>query len=111
MSTSKYHIGGTFCRVHNKKTAALAERLRKYNYTIVEFDEASGFTADVMLQHLQNYVAGLNRNYKGSEITVASTVLDMISFTFYEAANINGDSVATLMLSPVRQVINAEEQL
>ena len=110
MATKQYYIDRTSCRVHNKKTEFLAKLLKSYDNSLIVFDEEEGITPQTMLDWLKNYLIGINQNYRGSNITVRMTNFSTISFVFIDKPN-SGDSVASITLLPVKQVINNEDQL
>lgn len=110
MPKKQYYIDRTTCRVHNKKTSALAELLKQYNNTLVEFDEDGGITPQAMLNRLKNDLIGINQNYRGNNITVRMVDYSAISFTFIDNPN-SSDCVASVTLMPVKAIINNEELL
>lgn len=110
MSTKQYYVNHTSCRVHNKKTQQLAELLKRYDKSMIAFDEEGGITPQTMLDRLENYLIGINQNYRGNNITVQMTNFSIISFVFIDKPD-SGDSVASITLLPVKQVIDSEDQL
>lgn len=111
MPKKQYYINRTTCRIHNKKTAALAEHLRRYNNTIIEFDEDGGITPQTMYNWLKNFLLGINQQNVGRDVTVRmQDFVGQIIFSFYDNPN-TGESVAGITLLPVKQIINDEEQL
>lgn len=110
MPKKLYYIDRTTCRIHNKKTAALAELLNRYNSTLVEFNEDGGITPQAMLDRLKNHLTGINHNYRGNNITVRMIDYSAISFTFIDNPN-SGDCVASITLLPVKTIIDNEELL
>ena len=114
MKFSKYYIDSTFCRIHNKKTAALSEMLKKYNNTLVEFNEESGFTPEVMLKRLEGYVAEINNSNRGRDVVLRMerfcTCDNVIRFSFIDNPN-TGEAVAGFTLFPVKRIVDLEEML
>lgn len=114
MAKKKYYIEHPNCRVHNKKTAALAELLKRYDNTLIEFDEDDedgGITLQTMFGWLENYLIGINQNHKGRDITVRmQDFKDYAGFSFFDNPNL-GEAVAGITLKPVGKIIDSEEQL
>lgn len=114
MTKKKYYIEHPNCRVHNKKTAALAELLKRYDNTLIEFDEDDedgGITLQTMFGWLENYLIGINQNHKGRDITVRmQDFKDYAGFLFFDNPNL-GEAVAGITLKPVGKIIDSEEQL
>lgn len=110
MSTKQYYVNHTSCRVHNKKTQQLAELLKRYDKSMIAFDKEGGNTPQTMLDRLENYLIGINQNYRGNDITVRMINFSTISFVFIDKPN-SGDIVASITLLPVKQVIDNEDQL
>lgn len=114
MTTKKYYIERPKVRVHNKKTAALAELLKRYDNTLIEFDEDDedgGITLQTMFGWLENYLIGINQNYKGRDITVRMhDFKDYAGFSFHDNPN-SGEATAEITLKPVSRIIDDEERL
>lgn len=114
MAKKKYYIEHPNCRMHNKKTAALAELLKRYDNTLIEFDEDDedgGITLQTMFGWLENYLIGINQNHKGRDITVRmQDFKDYAGFSFFDNPNL-GEAVAGITLKPVGKIIDSEEQL
>lgn len=111
MAKKKYYIEHPNCRVHNKKTAALAEFLKRYDNTLIEFDEDEGVTLQTMFSWLENYLIGINQSHKGRDITVRmQDFTDYAGFSFFDNPNL-GEAVAGITLKPVHKIIDSEEQL
>lgn len=111
MAKKKYYIEHPNCRVHNKKTAALSELLKRYDNTLIEFDEDGGITLQTMFGWLENYLIGINQNHKGRDITVRmQDFTDYAGFSFFDNPKL-GEAVAGITLKPVYKIIDSEEQL
>jgi len=110
MAKSVYYIYRVLCKVSNKKTQELSNIVSRYNRTLVEFDEECNFTPNSMLQCLQNYMAGLNQNYKGLEISVRMSEFDGVIQFGFTVPN-KGDAIASIALCPVVNHIDCEEVL
>lgn len=111
MTTKKYYIERPKVRVHNKKTAALAELLKRYDNALIEFGEDGGITLQTMLRWLKNYLMEINQSYTGRDITVRMDDFnDHAGFSFYDNPN-SGEAIAVITLKPVNRIINDEEQL
>lgn len=114
MAKKKYYIEHPNCRVHNKKTAALVELLKRYDNTLIEFDEDDedgGITLQTMFSWLENYLIGINQSHKGRDITVRMhDFKDYAGFSFFDNPNL-GEAVGGITLKPVHKIIDSEEQL
>lgn len=110
MAKSQYYIYRPMCKGINKKTQELHDLLSRYSNTIIEFDDDSDFTPKTMFQCLKTYMAGLNQNYKGSEISVRMSQFDgAIQFAFYVPGK--GNAIASVVLCPVLNCIDYEDVL
>ena len=110
MAKSVYYIYRVSCKVSNKKTQELHDLLSRYSNTLIEFDDDSDFTPKTMFQCLKTYMAVLNQNYKGSEISVRMSQFDgAIQFAFYVPGK--GNAIASVVLCPVLNCIDCEEVL
>ena len=103
-----YYIDAPMCKVTNKKTLELQNVLSRYKHTIIEFGRE--FTAKVMFQCLQNYVAGINQNNKGAEISVGMREFNETIHFSFTVPN-KGDAVASIIMKPVYFHIDCEDLL
>lgn len=111
MAKKKYYIERPRVRVHNKKTAALAELLKRYDNTLIEFDEDGGITLQTMFSWLENYLMEINQRHKGRDITVRMhNFPGYAGFSFFDNPN-SAEAVAGITLKPVGKIIDSEEQL
>ncbi len=111
MTTKKYYIERPKVRVHNKKTAALAELLKRYDNALIEFGEDGGITLQTMLRWLKNYLMEINQSYTGRDITVRMYDFnDHAGFSFHDNPN-SGEVTAEITLQPVRKIIYSEDLL
>lgn len=110
MAKSYYYVYRTSCKVNNKKTKELSAIVSRYNRTLIEFDEENDFTPQTMFQCLQNYMAGLNQNYKGQEVSVRLSEFDGNIYFGFTVPN-KGDAVASIALCSVQNRIDCEESL
>lgn len=110
MAKSVYYIYRVSCKVSNKKTQELSNIVSRYNRTLVEFDDEGDFTPQTMFQCLQNYMAGLNQNYRGLEVSVRMMKFDGVIYFSFTVPN-KGESIASFTLCPVVNRIDCEEIL
>lgn len=111
MATKKYYIERPKVRVHNKKTAALAELLKRYDNALIEFGEDGDITLQTMLRWLKNYLMEINQSYTGRDITVRMYDFnDHAGFSFHDNPN-SGEATAEITLKPVSRIIDDEELL
>lgn len=110
MAKSFYYICRVSCNGNNNKTRELCRTISRYKRTLVEFDDEDDFTPQTMLQYLQNYVAALNKNYRGQEVYVVKTEFDgVIDFAFHVPNK--EESIASITLCSVVGHIDCEENL
>lgn len=110
MAKSVYYIYRVSCKVSNKKTRELSKIVSRYNRTLIEFDDEGDFTPQSMFQCFQNYMAGLNQNYKGLEVSVRMSQFDGVIQFAFTVPN-KGDAIASIALCPVNNHIDCEEAL
>ncbi len=109
MNKKQFYIYRTSCRVHNKKTEALSGIIKRFNSTLITFDD-NFFTPERMLANIQLSLSVINMKYRGKDIEVRMSQYETVSYSFYDNPN-NGEAVATIVLCPVRAFIVQESNI
>lgn len=91
------------CRVHNKKTKALAYRLEFFKNA--EFVFGEDFTPEKLLDRLKRDVTRLNYSYRGKDIEVTMMRFgDTITYSFKDDTNSDA-SLGSMSLHPIATTI------